>query len=124
MIKPERYMANGFRIHWSYHALSELSDTVKYLEENWTEKELIQFANAVDHTIEIIIPTSRDFSSCQQKKENPESNGRQKQYYILQDSKGLNTNSIHIWNETRFREKEIENRCPTTKFLFGLKGQE
>lgn len=47
-------MANGFRIRWSDHALSELADTVKYLEKSWTEKELIQFANAVDHTIEII----------------------------------------------------------------------
>jgi len=47
-------MASGFKIRWTDHALSELSDTVKYLEENWTERELIQFANAVDHTIEII----------------------------------------------------------------------
>ena len=47
-------MVSGFKIQWTDHALSELSDTVKYLEENWTEKELIQFANAVDHTVEII----------------------------------------------------------------------
>lgn len=47
-------MVSGFKIRWTDHALSELSDTVKYLEENWTERELIQFANAVDHTIEII----------------------------------------------------------------------
>lgn len=47
-------MVSGFKILWTDHALSELSDTVKYLEENWTAKELIQFANAVDHTVEII----------------------------------------------------------------------
>lgn len=34
--------------------MSELSNTVKHLEENWTEKELIQFANALDNTVEII----------------------------------------------------------------------
>jgi plasmid stabilization system protein ParE len=47
-------MASGFKIRWTIHALSELSDTIKYLKENWTEKELIQFANAVDNTVEII----------------------------------------------------------------------
>jgi plasmid stabilization system protein ParE len=47
-------MASGFKIRWTDHALSELSDTVKHLENNWTENELIQFANAVDHTVEII----------------------------------------------------------------------
>jgi plasmid stabilization system protein ParE len=47
-------MASGFKIRWTTHALSELSDTIKYLQENWTEKELIQFANAVDNTVEII----------------------------------------------------------------------
>jgi plasmid stabilization system protein ParE len=47
-------MASGFKILWTDHALSELSETVKHLEENWTDKELIQFANAVDNTVEII----------------------------------------------------------------------
>lgn len=47
-------MANGFKIRWTVHALSELSATIKYLEENWTEKELIQFAKAIDNTVEII----------------------------------------------------------------------
>jgi plasmid stabilization system protein ParE len=47
-------MESGFKIKWSDHALSELSDTVKYLKENWTEKELNKFAIAVDNTVEII----------------------------------------------------------------------
>jgi plasmid stabilization system protein ParE len=47
-------MASGYRIRWTDHALSELSDTVRHLEENWTVHELIQFANAVDNTVEII----------------------------------------------------------------------
>lgn len=45
-------MASGFKIQWTDHALSELSATVKHLEENWTENELIQFANALDNTVE------------------------------------------------------------------------
>lgn len=47
-------MISGFKIRWTDHALIELSDTIKYLEENWTKKELIRFANAVDNTVEII----------------------------------------------------------------------
>jgi plasmid stabilization system protein ParE len=47
-------MASGFKVRWTDHALSEISDTIKYLEANWTEKELIQFANAVDNTVEVI----------------------------------------------------------------------
>lgn len=47
-------MASGFKIRWTVHALSELSDTIQYLEENWTERELIQFSNAIDNTVEII----------------------------------------------------------------------
>src|SRR5690554_2458200 len=53
-ITLEKFMVCGFKVLWTDYALSELSETVKYLEENWTEKELIQFANAVDHVIEII----------------------------------------------------------------------
>ena len=47
-------MASGFKIRWTVHALSELSAIIKYLEENWTEKELTQFANAVDNTLEMV----------------------------------------------------------------------
>lgn len=47
-------MISGFKIQWTDHALSELSVTVKYLEKNWSERELIQFSNVVDNTIEII----------------------------------------------------------------------
>lgn len=47
-------MASGFKIRWTVHALTELAATVRYLEENWTEKELIQFSKAVDTTVEII----------------------------------------------------------------------
>jgi plasmid stabilization system protein ParE len=47
-------MANGFEIKWTDHALHELSNTIDYLKENWSETEIIQFANAVDHTVEII----------------------------------------------------------------------
>ncbi len=47
-------MENGLKIKWTENALIELHATIGYLNENWTEKELIQFANSVDNTVEII----------------------------------------------------------------------
>lgn len=47
-------MESGFRIRLTAHSLSELTDTFKHLEEHLTEKELIQFVNAVDNTVEIL----------------------------------------------------------------------
>jgi plasmid stabilization system protein ParE len=47
-------MASGYKIRWTDHALAELSNTVDYLTANWSENEIIQFANAVDNTVEII----------------------------------------------------------------------
>ena len=32
-------MKNGFKILWTNNALNELEKTIKYLEENWTEKD-------------------------------------------------------------------------------------
>lgn len=47
-------MKSGYKILWTQHAISELEQTVKYLEENWTEKELGNFSRELDHTIELI----------------------------------------------------------------------
>jgi hypothetical protein len=33
-------MKNGNKILWTDFALKELKNTIEYLEENWTEKEL------------------------------------------------------------------------------------
>lgn len=47
-------MKSGYKIIWTNHALHELSVTIKYLQQEWSEAELKKFANALDHTIEII----------------------------------------------------------------------
>jgi len=44
-------MKNGYKIFWTVHALSELEETIAYLEENWTEQELKKFAKELDHTL-------------------------------------------------------------------------
>jgi len=47
-------MKSGYKIRWTDHALSELEDTIEYLEKNWTERELKNFSQELDHTIELI----------------------------------------------------------------------
>lgn len=47
-------MKSGYKILWTDHALSELENTVIYLEENWTERELKNFSRELDNTIELI----------------------------------------------------------------------
>ncbi|TDN87665.1 hypothetical protein DET49_111113 [Salegentibacter sp. 24] len=47
-------MRNGYKILWTDHALSELKNTIQYLEENWSERELENFSQELDHTIELI----------------------------------------------------------------------
>lgn len=47
-------MENGFKVIWTRHALSELKQTIDYLETNWTEKELRSFSRKLDHTLELI----------------------------------------------------------------------
>lgn len=47
-------MKSGYRIFWTDHALSELKDTIEYLEDNWTERELRNFFHELDHVIELI----------------------------------------------------------------------
>ena len=47
-------MKSGYSIQWTDHALSELENTIEYLEKNWTERELKNFSQELDHTIELI----------------------------------------------------------------------
>ncbi len=47
-------MKSGYKILWTDHAISELKETIEYLENKWTERELRRFAAKLDHTIELI----------------------------------------------------------------------
>ena len=47
-------MKSGYKIEWTDNALSELKDTYKYLEENWTTKELNALSIDIEHTISLI----------------------------------------------------------------------
>ncbi len=56
-------MKSGFKIFWADHALSELKQTIEYLENNWTERELRIFSAKLDHTIELISRSPEIFPS-------------------------------------------------------------
>jgi len=47
-------MVNGYNIFWTDHALNELSNTIEYLEENWTKKDLKNFAIKLDNALKLI----------------------------------------------------------------------
>ncbi|TVZ28078.1 plasmid stabilization system protein ParE [Gillisia sp. Hel_I_86] len=62
-------MKSGYKILWTDHAISELKDTIEHLEEKWTEKELSNFSEELDHTIELISKNPELFQVSSKKKE-------------------------------------------------------
>ncbi|MFL0064891.1 type II toxin-antitoxin system RelE/ParE family toxin [Tenacibaculum maritimum] len=61
-------MKSGYKILWTDHAISELKETIEYLETNWTEKELRKFTAKLDHTIELISKMPEIFPESIEKK--------------------------------------------------------
>ena len=61
-------MKSGYKILWTDHALSELKNTIEYLEENWTERELKNFSQELDHIIELISKNPELFQISKKKK--------------------------------------------------------
>ncbi|HEX9825950.1 MAG TPA: type II toxin-antitoxin system RelE/ParE family toxin [Flavobacteriaceae bacterium] len=61
-------MKSGYKILWTDHAISELEETIEYLKNNWTEKELRKFSAKLDHTIELISKSPEIFSDSYEKK--------------------------------------------------------
>ncbi|MEH6408126.1 MAG: type II toxin-antitoxin system RelE/ParE family toxin [Leeuwenhoekiella sp.] len=62
-------MKSGYKVLWTNHALSELKETIEYLEQNWTDRELKNFVAKLDHTIELISRSPNIFPSSFEKKE-------------------------------------------------------
>ena len=57
----EKCTKSGYKILWTDHAIYELKETIEYLENNWSEKELRNFSAKLDHTIELISKTPEMF---------------------------------------------------------------
>lgn len=62
-------MKNGYKLLWSVRTLSDLKNIVDYLLENWTEKELKNFARSLDKRIEIILFNPRIFPKTRKRRE-------------------------------------------------------
>lgn len=61
-------MKSGYKILWTDHAVSEVKETIEYLENNWTKKELRNFSAKLDHTIEMILKMPEIFPESFEKK--------------------------------------------------------
>lgn len=62
-------MTNGYKILWTDFALSELENTIEYLEENWTEKELQNLAREIEETLSLLSHNPNLFQTSDIKKD-------------------------------------------------------
>lgn len=62
-------MKNGYEIVWSDFALNELQNTITYLEENWTKRELRILASRLESTLSLISKNPFIFQSSEIKKD-------------------------------------------------------
>ncbi|MEX0360369.1 MAG: type II toxin-antitoxin system RelE/ParE family toxin [Allomuricauda sp.] len=62
-------MTGGYKILWSNHALSELKQTLNYLETKWTVKELRVFSSKLDQVITLISKNPNLFPAASTKKQ-------------------------------------------------------
>jgi plasmid stabilization system protein ParE len=47
-------MENGYNIFWTPNALSELEDTIEYLQKNFTDREIRKLVDKIEHLTETI----------------------------------------------------------------------
>lgn len=47
-------MKSGYEILWAPHALNELQNTIEYLENNFSKKEIRKLAEKIELTMELI----------------------------------------------------------------------
>ncbi len=62
-------MKNGYKVFWTDYALDELAQTIKYIEKNWTEKEIKNFSLKLEETIGFIAQNPYFFQTSDFKKE-------------------------------------------------------
>jgi plasmid stabilization system protein ParE len=56
-------MTNGYKILWTDFALSELKNTIEYLEENWTNRELKNLALEIEKAVNLLSHNPNLFQS-------------------------------------------------------------
>ena len=48
-------MKSGYKLHWSERALADLKNIIDYLTQNWTERDIRNFAKRLDKRLEVIV---------------------------------------------------------------------
>ncbi|MCF8430043.1 MAG: type II toxin-antitoxin system RelE/ParE family toxin [Bacteroidia bacterium] len=62
-------MKNGYNIFWTDFALKELENTIEYIEQNWSEKELKNLAEKLEETLNLISKNPDIFQVSEFKKD-------------------------------------------------------
>jgi plasmid stabilization system protein ParE len=62
-------MKSGFRIFWTEIALIEFEDTIIYLQQNWTEREIKNLAVEIEKTLALISSNPEIFQISDSKKD-------------------------------------------------------
>lgn len=61
-------MQNGYKILWTAEALKNLRQILKYLEENWSDKEIKNFVRKLDKRLNLIAFSPKLFAKSEVKK--------------------------------------------------------
>jgi len=61
-------MKSGFKLLWSDKALADLQNIINYLIENWTQREIKNFARRLDKRLDLIIVNPKLFPASTKRK--------------------------------------------------------
>jgi plasmid stabilization system protein ParE len=61
-------LQSGYKLLWSDRALEDLRKIIDYLEENWTYREIQNFARKLDKRLDLIVSNPRLFPKTSNRK--------------------------------------------------------
>lgn len=61
-------MKSGYRLQWSDQALADLKNIINYLTENWTQREIQNFARRLDKRLNLIVANPELFPKTSRRK--------------------------------------------------------
>lgn len=61
-------MKSGYKVFWSKAALSDLQNIIDYLSENWTFREIQNFAKRLDKRVDLIALNPKLFAKTSKRK--------------------------------------------------------
>lgn len=60
-------MENGYKIRWTPNALEELAETIEYLENNFTDKEITRLVLRIEDIVKLISQNPELFQESETK---------------------------------------------------------